>query len=130
MAVNLTEAVTEAREAIARGNTCRSDGDEEGVRVEFLNLAEAFAQIDGALSDVFTEGLLPKQWRSAVPFRVPEGVLVTAHQSKTHPGLNVEIEAPEELRVTVHVNEWLAVDTVIGSDHNDGHPLPSSGGPS
>ena len=46
---------------------------------------------------------------------LPQGVAVTGHRSTVHDGVNVEIDAPEGMRVTVHLNDWKQVDEVIGA---------------
>ena len=46
-------------------------------------------------------------------FRLPPDTLVTAHSSKVHDGLNVEIDAPAGLRITVHVNDGPVADLVV-----------------
>jgi hypothetical protein len=63
-------------------------------------------------------------WQSDKP--APEGFAVFAHWSQVHDGVNVEMDVPDGLRVTVHYNEWLAVDAVAGQGGNDGTPLPTS----
>lgn len=40
-------------------------------------------------------------------------VMVCAHHSSVHDGVNVEIEAPAGTRITVHVNDGRVVDTVV-----------------
>jgi hypothetical protein len=45
----------------------------------------------------------------------PEGMQVFAHWSAMHTGINVEIDAPDGLPLTVHVNDWQAVNVVIGT---------------
>lgn len=42
-------------------------------------------------------------------------VLVYGHHSDVHDGANIEIDAPEGARITVHLNEGLIVDVVIPS---------------
>lgn len=59
----------------------------------------------------------------------PEHFDVFAHWSKVHDGVNVEIDVPNGLRVTVHFNEWLAVDSVAGVGTNNGDPLPAGATP-
>jgi hypothetical protein len=63
-------------------------------------------------------------WQGDRP--APEGFAVFAHWSSVHDGVNVEMDVPDGLRVTVHYNEWLAVDAVAGQGGNDGTPLPTS----
>lgn len=38
---------------------------------------------------------------------------VYAHHSGSHDGINVEIDAPAGVRITVHINEGLSVDLVV-----------------
>jgi hypothetical protein len=38
---------------------------------------------------------------------------VYAHHSDTHDGINVEIDAPAGVRITVHVNDGRVVDLVV-----------------
>lgn len=42
-------------------------------------------------------------------------VLVYAHHSNVHDGMNVEIDAPAGTRVTVNINDSLALEVVIPS---------------
>lgn len=53
---------------------------------------------------------------------MPEGLECFAHWSKVHGGINVELTVPEGLRLTVHVNDFLAVDTTIGDPIPEGWP--------
>lgn len=46
----------------------------------------------------------------------PEGFAVFAHWSAAHGGINVEVDAPEGLPLTVHVSDWRAVNVVVGTD--------------
>lgn len=46
----------------------------------------------------------------------PEGFAVFAHWSAAHDGINVEVDAPEGLPLTIHVNDWRAVNVVVGTD--------------
>lgn len=60
----------------------------------------------------------------------PEGFACFAHWSTAHNGINVEIDAPEGLPLTVHVNDWRAVNVVIGTDDPadpDDEPFPLYG---
>jgi hypothetical protein len=66
----------------------------------------------------------PVRWEDDAD--VPEGFGIIAHWSQVHEGVNVEMDVPNGLRVTVHYNEWLAVDSVAGIGTNDGEPLPST----
>jgi hypothetical protein len=45
----------------------------------------------------------------------PVGLAVIAHWSNVHQGVNVEIDAPEGLPLTVHVNDHVAVNLVVGT---------------
>lgn len=36
-----------------------------------------------------------------------------AHHSSVHDGINVEIDAPAGVRITVHINDGRAVDLVV-----------------
>jgi hypothetical protein len=57
----------------------------------------------------------------------PEGLAVFAHWSAVHDGVNVEMDVPDGLRVTVHFNEWLAVDATAGVNGNRGEVLDGDG---
>jgi hypothetical protein len=61
---------------------------------------------------------LPVEWRDG-PERHdprPEGFGIVAHWSTVHDGVNLEMDVPDGLRVTVYYNGWLAVDSVAGVD--------------
>jgi hypothetical protein len=110
-----------------------AEGGESGLG---LAMAEWFRMLDSHLS---SGGNPPEEWvegpdapagdywgwqdEERLP---PEGFTVFAHWSKVHEGVNVEMDVPDGLRVTVQYNEWLAVDSVAGVDANDGTPLPVS----
>lgn len=44
---------------------------------------------------------------------LPEGVQVYAHHSSSHDGLNVEIDAPAGVPITVHINDGTALEMVV-----------------
>lgn len=89
------------------------------------NAAHFAAQLDAHLS---VGGTPPTAWvkGSGVAGQEPwgwqdddrqplEGFDVFAHWSKAHPGVNVEVDAPNGLPLTVHVNDWRAVNIIIGT---------------
>jgi hypothetical protein len=45
----------------------------------------------------------------------PEGLAVFAHWSTAHPGVNIEVDAPDGLPLTVHVNDYCEVNLVVGT---------------
>lgn len=45
----------------------------------------------------------------------PEGFDVFAHWSAVHDGINVEVDAPDGLPLTVHVNDWRVVNVITGT---------------
>lgn len=53
---------------------------------------------------------------------MPEELECFAHWSGVHDGINVELSVPTGLRLTVHVNDFTAVDTVIGDPIPPGWP--------
>lgn len=55
----------------------------------------------------------------------PEGLCVFAHWSRVHGGVNVEIDAPDGLPLTVIVNDWRAVNIVIGTHDTPADPEPT-----
>lgn len=100
------------------------------------NAAHYAAQLDGHLT---AGGNPPTGWTDRFPVRwypdeekpedAPEGFEVVAHMSKVHPGVNVEIDAPDGMPLTVHVNDGPVVNVVIGTDEpadsiNAPHWLP------
>lgn len=46
----------------------------------------------------------------------PEGFAVFAHWSAAHDGINVEVDAPEGLPLTIHVNDWRMLNVIVGTD--------------
>jgi hypothetical protein len=84
--------------------------DGEEVPLEVIELVEHARRLDAILS---AGGQLPTAWQGARPFGMPEDCDVVGHTSKVHPGLNVEIDAPEGTLVTVHLNDWQVVNQVI-----------------
>jgi hypothetical protein len=46
----------------------------------------------------------------------PEGLAVFAHWSASHDGINVEMDVPDGLRVTVHYNGHCVVDQQVRAD--------------
>ncbi|MBB3752559.1 hypothetical protein FHT44_005071 [Mycolicibacterium sp. BK634] len=44
---------------------------------------------------------------------LPEDVEVYAHHSSSHDGLNIEIDAPAGVHITVHINDGMALEMVV-----------------
>lgn len=60
----------------------------------------------------------------------PDGFAVVAHWSAAHDGINVEVDAPEGLPLTIHVNDWRMLNVVVGTDEQadtDDEPFPQYG---
>jgi len=94
-------------------------------------IANAFTELDAHLT---AGGTPPEAWREgpdaptepgqtwgwfadSVDQRpAPEGMQVYAHWSLAHNGVNVEIDAPDGLPLTVHINDWEAARLVVGTD--------------
>jgi hypothetical protein len=113
----------------------RVDDDEEVRRAHAAEVAEHFDVLDSHLS---AGGWPPEAWREGPDApdhppvwwepgeegqEPPDGFGLFAHWSTVHDGVNVEMDVPDGLRVTVHYNEWLAVDAVAGEAPNHGEPL-------
>ena len=101
------------------------------------SLIEAFQDLDAHLS---AGGTPPEAWREGPdapadsgpwgwqgdpradeqdrdePRPAPEGLAVFAHWSAVHDGVNVEMDVPDGLRVTVHYNDQCVVDQQVRAD--------------
>jgi hypothetical protein len=98
---------------------CPDCGDIFRLAAALLPVVRRIADLRAAEShDKQSGDGLPAEWQDGPPRYTPhpEGFGIVAHWSSVHEGVNIELDVPDGLRVTVHYNDWLAVDSVAGQD--------------